>query len=83
MPTHFDIISEINDIEVIARGHGVDARHRLNRTYGRGNWRKLKGRAWVEYRDGRVIYAEIHWFEAHGIGKVEEKIVREFRGEDL
>ncbi len=49
MPTHFDIISEILDIEVIARGRGVDARRRLNRTYGRGNWRKLKGKAWVEY----------------------------------
>ncbi len=46
MPRHFDIISEINDIEVIARGRGVDARHRLNRAYGRGNWRKLKGKAW-------------------------------------
>jgi len=38
----------------------VDARHWLDRTYGRGNWRKLKGKAWVEYRGGRVAYAEIH-----------------------
>ncbi len=81
MPKDFETISEITNIEVIARGRGVNARHRLNRTYGQGRWRKLKGKAWVQYKSGRLAYVEIHWFEAHGIGKVEEKIVREFRRE--
>lgn len=79
MPKSFEIISEITNIEVIARGLGVDARHRLNRMYGNSRWRKLKGNAWVRYLGGRIAYTEIHWFEAHGIGKVEEKIVREIR----
>ena len=75
---NFEIISEIVEIEVIARGTGVDARHRLSRLYGKSRWRKLKGKAWIKYDSGRVIYAEIHWFEGHGVGRVEEKIVREF-----
>ena len=79
MPTSFEIISEITNIEVIARGSGVDARHRLSRMYGHGRWRKLKGTAWVRYGSGRIAYTEIHWFEAHGIGKFEEKIAREIR----
>ena len=79
VPHNFDIISEITNIEAIARGLGVDARHYLNEIYGHGRWRKLKGNAWVRYKSGRVAYAEIHWFEAHGIGKVREKIARELR----
>ena len=77
----FSIISELTNVETIARGVGVDVRHHLNRIYGDGRWRKLKGRAWVEYENGREAYAEIHWFQAHGIGKVGLKIVREFKSE--
>ena len=61
----FDLLSEITNIETIARGVGVDARHYLNRTYGHGRWRKMKGRAWIRLkRSGEEFYAELHWFEA-------------------
>jgi hypothetical protein len=70
----FEIIGEIAQIETIARGSGVRARVRLRRHYGRGRWRKLKGVADVRLIDGSVRLAEIHWYEAHGIGKREFKI---------
>ncbi|MCE7981006.1 MAG: hypothetical protein DYG89_07415 [Caldilinea sp. CFX5] len=74
----FDILSDITDIETIARGLGVDARHYLNRTYGRGRWRKMKGRAWIRLkRSSEEFLAELHWFEANGIGRCEMK--RKFR----
>jgi hypothetical protein len=69
-------ISDISDIETIAKGAGVDIRHYLNHTFGRGNWRKLKGLAWVEYENGEIWLAEVHWYEAHGIGRRLEKAKR-------
>jgi hypothetical protein len=72
----FEIISEIFDIEIIARGRGVRARLRLNRTYGRGRWRKLKGVALVQLDNGEIWLAEVHWYEAHGIGRKDFKIKR-------
>lgn len=70
----FDLLSDITDIKIIARGAGVDARHYLNRRYGRGRWRKMKGHAWIRLkRSGEEFYAELHWFEAHGIGRREIK----------
>jgi hypothetical protein len=66
---NFTIISEISNIEVIAQGSGVRIRHLLNRKYGRGRWRKMKGEALIQWDDGRVEYVELHWFEAHGIGR--------------
>lgn len=73
MPRNFEIISEITDVEIIARGTSVQIRHYLNRTYGRSNWRKLKGQAVIEYTDGEIWLVELHWFEAHGIGRRDEK----------
>ena len=64
----FEIISEITDIQTIARGSGVRARRHLNRIYGRGAWRKMKGIAWIRLGD-EVRLAELHWYEAHGIGR--------------
>ncbi|MEW5719346.1 MAG: hypothetical protein AB1817_12005 [Chloroflexota bacterium] len=64
----FEIISEITDIQTIARGNGVRARRYLNRTYGRGAWRKMKGIAWIRLGD-EVHRAELHWYEAHSIGR--------------
>ncbi len=69
----FHLVSEITEIEVIARGPCIRDLSRLNRQYGRGNWRKLKGKALIRLRTGRVRMAEIHWYEAHGIGKREIK----------
>lgn len=65
----FRLISEIINIQIIAKGNGVDIRHELNQAYGRGNWRKLKRIAAVEYTNGEVWEVELHWFEANGIGQ--------------
>jgi hypothetical protein len=70
----FEIVSEITDVETIAAGTGVRDRARLRKQYGRGRWRKLKGVARVRLLSGRIRLAEIHWYEAHGIGKREFKL---------
>ncbi|ETW92118.1 MAG: hypothetical protein ETSY1_45065 [Candidatus Entotheonella factor] len=72
----FEIIGAIHTIETIASGKGVEARRKLNRTYGRGQWRKMKGIASVRDPNGELRRAEIHWYEAHGIGKRDFKIKR-------
>jgi hypothetical protein len=70
----FAIIGEIRDVEVIAVGPAVRDRRRLERHHGRGRWRKLKGVAVVELTDGTRRVAEVHWYEAHGIGRREFKL---------
>ena len=70
---NFEIVSEISDIETIAVGSKIRDVSRLRRTYGRGRWRKLKGIAKVRLRSGRIRLAELHWYEAHGIGRKEVK----------
>ncbi len=79
MTTAFEILGEIRDIETIAAGRGVYVRRYLERTYGRGRWRKMKGIATVRLADGTICEAEIHWFEAHGIGRQDFKIKRVIR----
>ena len=76
MPERFDILSEIRDIETIASGRGVHIRRHLDRAHGKGRWRKMKGIATVQFPDGTICEAEIHWFEAHGIGRKDFKIKR-------
>jgi hypothetical protein len=73
---NFQLISEITQIELIAAGPGVRERHALTRRYGPGRWRKLKGVATVRLEDGSVHDAEVHWYEAHGVGKRKMKIKR-------
>jgi len=73
---HFEILGEIRDVDIIASGHGIRIFERLVREFGRGNWRKLKGFATVKLSNGRVIDVELHWYEAHGIGKRKMKIKR-------
>lgn len=70
----FEIISEITDIETIAVGNGVRDRARLAKQHGKGRWRKLKGVASVRLASGRIRLAEVHWYEAHGVGKREFKL---------
>lgn len=72
----FEVVSEILHTEVIAAGSGVRDLPRLRRMHGEGRWRKLKGVASVRLPSGRVRLAEIHWYEAHGIGKRDFKIKR-------
>jgi hypothetical protein len=70
---NFDVVGEISDVETIAAGSGVRDLARLRRVYGGGRWRKLKGVAQVQLGNGRIRLAELHWYEAHGIGKKEMK----------
>jgi hypothetical protein len=79
---HFEIIGEIEKIEVIATGAGIRERKRIWKAYGRGSWRKLKGIACIKLKDGALVKAELHWYEAHGIGKKEFKIKRLLEEED-
>lgn len=69
----FKIIGEITNIEIIAVGNKIQDIARLRKSYGHGRWRKLKGVALVRLSSGRVRRAELHWYEAHGIGKKEIK----------
>ena len=69
----FEIISDITDEEVIAIGRSIRDLERLREQYGDGRWRKMKGIATIQLRNGRVRKAEIHWYEAHGIGQKEFK----------
>ena len=70
----FEIIGEIIDVETIARSQSIHALARLPKRYGKGRWRKRKGLATVRLDDGTIHTAEVHWYEAHGIGKKEFKI---------
>lgn len=70
----FKLRSEVSNVETIAVGNHLREIRRLRRIYGRGRWRKLKGVASVELGDGTVRLAELHWYEAHGIGRYEYKI---------
>ena len=64
----------IINVELIARRFSIQDLNRLRRDYGGRNWRKLKGKASVELNDGSIRYAELHWYECHGIGKREIKV---------
>lgn len=72
----FKVISGISHVETIAVGGAIREIKRLRRLYGPGTWRKLKGNASVRLSDGSVRLAELHWYEAHGIGRHEYKIKR-------
>ena len=72
----FKIIGDIKNIETIASGHGVYIRNHLDRAYGKGRRRKMKGLANIQLVDKTKCKAEIHWYEAHGIGRKDFKIKR-------
>ena len=73
---YFRILGEITDVETIATGSGIRELARLRRRYGRGRWRKRKGTAQVKLSGGVIRLAELHWYEAAGIGQREFKIKR-------
>ena len=73
---NFEIVGEIKHVETIATGVGVRERKRLWKVYGRASWRKLKGVATIKLNNGASVIAELHWYEAHGLGKKEFKIKR-------
>jgi hypothetical protein len=72
----FEILGEIFGIETFASGRGIREIARLRRIYGRGRWRKRKGTARIKLIDGTICLAELHWYEASGIGRREFKIKR-------
>ena len=75
-PHGFEILGPIRHVETIAIGQGVLARRRLRRMHGGNRWRKMKGIAMIRDFSGDEYEAEIHWFEAHGVGRREWKIKR-------
>ena len=69
----FDIIDNITKIKTIAIGSRIREINRLKKIYGRGSWRKMKGIAHIRLPSGKIKLTELHWYEAHGIGKKEIK----------
>ena len=72
----FEIIGEIRNVETVAYGQGIRELQNLRRQFGDASWRKLKGIAQVRLASGNIRLAEVHWYEAHGIGKRKLKIKR-------
>jgi hypothetical protein len=75
-PPVFEVIGSIRHVERIAGGSSVRAARWLRDRYGPGDWSKRKGIAVVRLVDGTIRRAEVHWYEAHGIGKKKLKIKR-------
>ena len=73
---HFEILGGIAQIEVIASGQAIRELARLRKFHGKGRWRKMKGIATIRLPHGRIVKAELHWYEAHGIGRMEMKLKR-------
>jgi hypothetical protein len=73
---HFEIVGDIQDVETIAVGGAIRDIMRLRRQSGPGRWRKLKGMARVRLANGSIRAAEVHWYEAQGIGRKKMKIKR-------
>ena len=71
---YFEIINEIEDIETIAVGGNIKDIMRLRKQFGVGRWRKLKGIASIRLKNGGIRKAELHWYEAHGVGRKKMKI---------
>jgi hypothetical protein len=72
----FKVIGQISDIEIIATGKAIRELRRLRKHYSGRRWRKMKGVAKIELPDGTICLAELHWYEAHGVGSKEIKIKR-------
>lgn len=72
----FELVGLIADVEIIAAGPGLRVRSQLTKAYGHARWRKMKGTATVRLSNGALRLVELHWYEAHGIGKRDLKIKR-------
>jgi hypothetical protein len=70
---NFETVGEIREVEIIAVGGTIRDLSRLKKICGSGRWRKLKGIAYVRLPNGQIRLAELHWYEAHGIGRKELK----------
>ena len=76
MEADFELVSEIKDVEIIAANCSIRERNSLKAQFGGKRWRKLKGMAQVRFPNGEVRRAELHWYEAHGIGRRKMKVKR-------
>ena len=76
MEVDFEIVGQITESETIAIGNSIRELPQLRARFGHGRWRKRKGVANIRLSDGTIRLAEVHWYEAHGIGKVRMKIKR-------
>ena len=72
----FEIIEQISELETIAVDKSIREIKRLKKVYGDGRWRKMKGVFIIRFQSGDICRAEVHWYEAHGKGKKEQKIKR-------
>lgn len=72
----FEVIGEIARIEAIAVGHGIRELQNLKKLFGDAQWRKFKGVARIKFPSGNIRLVEIHWYEAHGVGRRKLKIKR-------
>jgi hypothetical protein len=66
---HFEIVGPISNIQTIAIGRRIRQLERLKKLFGKGRWRKMKGEALIRLRSGAERKAELHWYEAHGVGR--------------
>jgi hypothetical protein len=73
---YFEIVGDVLNIETITVGHGIRSLKSLLKRYGGRNWRKRKGTATVRLASGKVRRVEVHWYEAHGVGRRDWKIKR-------
>jgi hypothetical protein len=76
MDVDFEVLGQITELETIAVGNSIRELPRLRARFGHGRWRKRKGVANVRLSGGTIRLAEVHWYEAHGIGKVRMKLKR-------
>jgi hypothetical protein len=72
----FEIVGEISNVQTIAVGGRIRQLARLRKLFGKGRWRKMKGEAMVRLASGQLRHAELHWYEAHGVGKRNMKFKR-------
>lgn len=73
---HFEIVGTIGNVQIIAVGRRILQLERLTKLFGKGRWRKMKGEALIRLTSGDLRRAELHWYEAHGIGKRNMKFKR-------
>jgi len=76
MGNEFEVVGEIADVEIVAVNLSIRERRRLKALFGGRRWRKLKGVAQVRFPNGEVHEAELHWYEAHGVGRRKMKVKR-------
>ena len=73
---YFEVVGDVTNVQTIAAGRRIRQLERLKRLYGKGRWRKMKGEALILLASGQVRRAELHWYEAHGVGKRNMKFKR-------